>query len=514
MRHKRRRSCVAGAALFFAALFFPVAGSAEIKMTETDGYRLTAEPFVRTDVIVSENNVDLNWKIRDDRVQYIAFDYYAAFDLQIKNKGPEFYCKFERLGVYEYDTPVIINNTLETYSGKVKPYHNAELLPEINEFWADIPLSYQIPVNLKTGLFAYSVGHGLALGGAYNNYGVELYTQTDTFQWHGYYCWPDFNNKQLLGPYIKQQKPQGNDFEHSKAYYFATDMVFDVLDKVTIQPYVGALLDLSEGKRLNYFQTPTRQDLFGTVGVSGDFTFDKLKIGLEVARNWGSAQASQENFEAVIHQGYGLYAEGSYAFGSFVPHSKFVFATGNKLTTDMIANGDTTYPGNKNNAFSTYSPMNAFLADSIYSECKTCPLVAMGNGFGINYGVPRPTTFLDPRVTENLMLASMGFDYNMGDKTSFVFDWWYLASAQKGIGMYNGVPKVLSPELGNEFDLRINHKVTKNITFLFQGGIFLPGAAYREERTDTAGSLFTPFVRGDGKADPAYQAEASIELTF
>jgi hypothetical protein len=60
----------------------------------------------------------------------------------------------------------------------------------------------------------------------------------------------------------------------------------------------------------------------------------------------------------------------------------------------------------------------------------------------------------------------------------------------------------------------VTYKASDYITFSVLSGMFFPGAAYREERTDTAGSLFTPFVRGDGKADPAYQLEVTMEFGF
>jgi hypothetical protein len=180
----------------------------------------------------------------------------------------------------------------------------------------------------------------------------------------------------------------------------------------------------------------------------------------------------------------------------------------------MIDNGDTTYTSSKNNAFSIYSPFNTYLADSIYQSIDTLPLVAMGNGNGLNYGVRRSGTFGDPIVIENLILVNAGFDYELTKRATITLDWWYLSSAEKGIGVYNNIPKIISPDLGHEFDIYFTYAVTNNITFITYAGIFCPGAAYREERTDEDGSLFTPFVRGDGSADPAYQAEISITVSY
>jgi hypothetical protein len=497
-----------------ALLSCPSPAFSEIKMAEGKNFTLTTSPYIRTDVIAIENNNDLDTRKRDDRVQYIGFDYSLAFDLAVKDAGPRFYFKVERNGLYDYDAPLIVNNTLNTYLGKVAPYNGAELLPYIEEFWADIPLFAGGPARLRAGLFTYQVGHGIALTGSYENYGIDLYTQSEHFNWHLYFCWPDYATKNLSWPYIKQQKPQGIDYEHAKAYFFATDMLFKLCEGNSIQPYAGLLLDYSDGKRFNYFQTPTRRDGLGTIGISWNLSLDKFSASLEWAKNFGGANSIDQDFPDVEHRGWAVYADGSYDLEKVTPRSRFIYASGNTLTCDMVANGDTRYPSGKNNAFSVYSPLNANLADSIYAPITALPLVAMGPGWGMNYGVQRPTTFNDPGIVENLILVNAGLDYRVTPKVLVSLDWWYLASAEKGIGMFNNVPKVISPELGNEADVSVEFAASDYITFTVFSGVFFPGAAYREERDDTSGSLFTPFVRGDGKADPAYQIEASLEFMF
>jgi hypothetical protein len=245
-----------------------------------------------------------------------------------------------------------------------------------------------------------------------------------------------------------------------------------------------------------------------------DFNLDKLAMSFEIARNFGKADSSQEDFQDVTHQGYAMYADISYDLGKFKPHSRALFASGNKTTPDMIDNGDTTFTSSKNNAFSCYSPFNTYLADSIYPTMPNVPLVAMGNGNGLNYGIARSGTFADGGLDDNLILFGAGFDYDITDKASIIFDWWYMSSEEKGVGIFNNVPKVISPDLGHELDLEFDYKINKNLVFSVLSGVFFPGAAYREERDDVDGSLFTPFVRGDGKADPAYQIEVSLEISF
>ncbi|HPM42227.1 MAG TPA: alginate export family protein [Candidatus Omnitrophota bacterium] len=484
-------------------------------MAETNEAVFSMSPEFATDVIMMENTVDLDSGIRDDRAQYLGIMYSLGLDFRTKERGPEFYLQFRRYGPYNYDCPVLINNTLQTFTGKVHPYTNAEYLPEIGSVWCDMPIP-GIPINLKGGLYTYSVGHQIALMGSFENYGIMVYTETEDkrFRCRGYFCWPDVANSMSLGPKIKQEKEQGMAWNKGKTYFWALDMLVSFSESNTIQPYVGCLIDRSN-ERLNLFSTPTNDDLLGTVGCSLDLVFfDRLSVSFEAAKNFGGAQSCDPSFDDVIHRGYIFYADAEYEMKLSSPHTRFIFSSGNKLTTDMINNGDTTYPGTKNNAFSTISPFNANLIDSVYHNIPTLPLVAMGNGVGINYGVRRPETFNDPVELDNLILVNAGFSGDLSKNASFTFDWWYLSNVEKGIGVYNGVPKVLSPDLGHEFDMIFTYSVTKNITFDIYSGIFFPGAAYREERTDTGGSLFTPFVRGDGKADPAYEAEISITVSY
>jgi len=56
--------------------------------------------------------------------------------------------------------------------------------------------------------------------------------------------------------------------------------------------------------------------------------------------------------------------------------------------------------------------------------------------------------------------------------------------------------------------------LNKNVKLGFLGGYFFPGRYYKERRDDTQGSLLSPFVRGDGDADNAYQVELVMEVTF
>jgi hypothetical protein len=124
--------------------------------------------------------------------------------------------------------------------------------------------------------------------------------------------------------------------------------------------------------------------------------------------------------------------------------------------------GDDTFTSGKNRAFSVYSPLNTNLADSIYPVGpESMPLVAMGGGNGLNYGVGRPTTFSDPYLFENLILVCLGLDFQITEKLSMTFDWWYLRSAERGVGTWAGESKTLATDLGHEMDMYVNYELER-----------------------------------------------------
>ncbi|MBU1090273.1 MAG: alginate export family protein, partial [Candidatus Omnitrophica bacterium] len=185
-----------------------------------------------------------------------------------------------------------------------------------------------------------------------------------------------------------------------------------------------------------------------------------------------------------------------------------------KVPLDSALNQDETLSSSRNRGFSYYSPFNDNIGDSIScSNADMLPIVAMGGGYGLNYGVPRPTT-LAVADYENIIIPSLGFDYQATEKLSVGLYWYYLRNFEEGVGMLNGQAKRLSAELGNEVDLFIDYELTPNILISFLGGYFIPGKYYKAARDDTDGSLFSPYLRGDQKADNAYQIELAVELQF
>lgn len=496
---------------FCACIFFntvlPL--SAEMNLLDTQSFGLTFSPYLRTDGVVLKNTVDLDSNNKDDSSVYLGIDYGLGFNLKLKDIDSEAFLLLERNGPFDYDAPLFIHNTLITSTASVERYRGKELLPHVEEFWYDLPVVI-LSSRFKAGLFVYKEGHEIASPSDYENFSLSLYKDKENLRWKFYYCRPDLVNKSFLGPRIRQEREQGIHYTPNAADFFAANAVV-TLKHTVWQPYAQVLFDRS-GKRNNLFSSSTRQDVLGTIGLAWDLTLDKFSFGIEAARNVGRAKSDDPNFKDVEHCGYLIYTDASYEMDRLVPHFRSAVASGNKVTTDMA--GDTTYTSGKNRGFSVYSPLNTHLSNSIYPKPEFMPLVSMGGGSGLNYGVARPNTFSDPYLFENLLLFCLGADYRITEKFSASLDWWYLRSMERGVGTLGGSAFLLSPDLGHEWDLGLNYQLSKNISLDLLAGYFLPGHFYKEERDDTSGSLFTPFLRGDGEADAAYQIELSLTFAY
>jgi len=111
-------------------------------------------------------------------------------------------------------------------------------------------------------------------------------------------------------------------------------------------------------------------------------------------------------------------------------------------------------------------------------------------------------------------MPSIGFDYNFTDKLCVSLYGYYLRALNKPVGTLDGQGKYLSRDLGYEADLFVDYKINQHMTVGFLAGCFVPGKFYKERRDDTDGSMFSPFVRGDGHVNNAYQIEFYAELKF
>ena len=494
----------------FVLVYAPCAYAYEF--FENENLLLSMGGYFRSDVITWKNVVGLDSKNKDDRTLYLGIDYNLSLKAEIKNNGPQLYLKFERNGPYDYDAPLFIHNTLTNSGGTIGKYRGSELLPQLEEFWLDTPLPDKL--RLKAGLYIYEVGNGFSLNGGYENYGATFYKETDNIVWRLYYCRPDLVNKYYLGPRIPQENEQGINYEPNAANFFAADTKV-TLEKNTFWPYVGVLADYtSSGKRDNLFTAPVKSDLLGTLGLAWTYKDEKFCVKTEFAHNFGEAQSADPAYKNIEHTGYLIYGGLDYYLDKLKPSVQFLLCSGNKATLDMAENKDTTYTSGKNRAFSYYSPTNRNLGDAISStNVEMLPIVAMGGGYGLNYGVPRPKTFSSGDF-EDLIMPAVGFDYDFTDKLSLGVYGYYLSAFCRPVGTLDGKGKFLSRELGYETDVFVDYKVNPHMLISLLTGYFIPGRYYKERRDDEDGSLFSPFVRGDGSADCAYQIELCVELKF
>ncbi len=500
------------ALIFLTAVYLSIGSCFGYPISETGNYVLSMDTYLRTDLVSFKNLVDLDNHQKDDSSTYFGIDYSLAFSHEFKNGGVKSYLKLERNGPYDYDAPLFIHNTLTTSGGRIEAYRNDELLPQLEEFWVDTPVVSSF--RFKIGLYAYEVGNGFSLNGGYENYGFTVARELEDFEWRFYYCRPDLSHKNHLGPRIRQEEEQEILYEHNAANFFATDFRINN-EQNSIQPYIGVLADYtSAGKRDNSFATPVERDLLGTIGVAASRGVADLSLNLEIARNFGRAESGNSENKDIVHSGYLVYTGIDYKIGKIKPSFSFLASSGNKVTSDMAQNQDETLTSGKNRAFSYYSPLNNHLGDTISSSnVDILPIVAMGGGYGLNYGIPRPKTFASGDF-ENLLMPSLGCDFNMTEKLCIGLYGYYLSSFEKGVGMFNGEAKYLSRDLGSELDLFIDYILNKNILFSLLGGYFVPGRYYKEKRDDVEGSLFSPFVRGEGAVDNAYQFELAVEVKF
>lgn len=486
-------------------------------LLETESFILAMDTYLMTDVISFKNVVDLDSANSDDTTTYLGLDYSFGFNLAFKETGQRFYLKLERNGPFDYDAPLFVHNTLMVSGpSRIEAYRNDELLPQAEEFWFDLPIA-NLPLRFRAGLLPYEVGKGFAQGnGTFENYGLNLYYLGKNFSWRFYYFRPDLVYKTRLGPKIRQEKDEGISYQHNAANYFAFDAAF-TSDTNKLQPFLGVLLDrTSSGKRVNLFTAPVRKEILVTLGFDYDTKIKDLCLGFEIARNFGKAESESANFKDIQHKGYLIYTTASYNIGKLSPHSQFLFSSGNKVTTEMVDNGDTEFSSGANKAFSIYSPLNTNLDDSLSSVLDSAPLVFFGWGYGLNYGAGknRPSTLSDNSIADNLIMPSLGFDYKFTDKLNLTVDWWYIKAKERGVGKFEEVVKELPRDLGQEIDVSFSYDINKHANVSLYGGYFFPGRYFKEKRDDTEGSLFTPFVRGDGFIDPAYQIELVAEFTF
>lgn len=425
----------------------------------------------------------------------------------------EGYIKIASYGPTEYDAPLAPRGPVHTIFGDVGEYWGKKLLPRLHEWWVDMPL-WGTPLNVKFGLFQHVVASGLALGGFYQNYGVNLYYESADFEWTFRFTVPDIEQKWYLGPYLIAERETFNINYDSRAYFWESDLIMTIGD-VVMQPYIGFLADMTPwARRSSVYGQRVDRDYLGTYGGKveaqvGDFNFE-----LEAARNFGEAISIDPQFPDTEHAGYFFVVGGSYSYEEkLIPRAKLYYISGNKFNGDDLTRGMLTPSVNRE--FSVFSPTNSNLADTHYPAFDAGPLVFTAMGSAFNAGIWRPDMFGDPYLMSNLIAPNVGIDIMPFDKLFISVDYWYLRSQEPPIGADTMMNTYTLPSsLGNEIDIFVEYYAHENITLSFWGGIFFPGEYYRQSRGDGDPIGVATAPRYDGGASNAWQAETAITFTY
>lgn len=446
----------------------------------------------------------------------------ASLGLDVKYKEEyEGYIKFSSYGAGRYDVPVLPRGTVRTIYGDVGDNAVRDIMPRLQEWWVTGPFVPGKPFKGKAGLFTYSVGNGLALGGYYENYGADISLKTGSLKWTGHFAVPDIENKWYLGPYIPLERTNYGVKYNSRAYFFAADVVAALGEGSFVQPYLGVLVDRTPAaKRTSVYAAPVNTEYLGTYGADVEMSFGDLSLMVESAANFGEAWSADPSYGNIGHNGWMFNAGASYSFcdGKIVPRAKFYYLSGNKFVGDDISDGQLIK--NVNREFSNYSPCNTNLSDSFYPAFDGGPYVFSGMGYSMNQGILRPTTFGDPYQMTNLVTPNVGMDLEFFGKLTVSLDYWYLQSAEPPIGAdYDDITGMYSPYtlpsyMGNELDLYTEYAVNDNIVLSFLGGIFLPGDYYRKKRGDADLLGIAAAPRFDGGASTPWMIEAAVTYSF
>ena len=482
----------------------------------------------------------------------------------------ELFLRLQRLGRADY-APIIESNRYVTLFGEVPTYDLDEMLPRIRTMYVDVPVvDVGVPVRVRAGLIPYVVGGAYALGGKYEQYGVDLYNREGPVTLRLHYDRPDLVSGTYLG--IGPPEAERGTRDDADGDFFAGDLSNEAkLGPVTLdtQLYAGLLRDETRGSMRQtgktrravpiFSGTETDLDNLWTAGLAAGVRIGDLILRVEGARNFGEAESRLAGVPDIEHTGWMTVAQAAYVWGIVTPRVKFLYTSSNSFSKSDLArffgnpagtaNDIIFKPRKANRAFSVYSPTNEKFLDSHYSKALG-PLVATAAGYAVNFGIPRPGTFGDPHILENLMLVNGGVDLPLTRRLTLGLDYYYMRAVEAGYGIPTDLnnpaqflPAILhqrafplSPDLGHELDLTAKFRLHRNVTIGLQTGVFLPGEYYRERRhpTDVAANPFSRTVRGFTDTttrgnctsastgpcravrnpDPAYVVELGLQLEF
>ncbi|MBI4577570.1 MAG: hypothetical protein HY722_15015 [Planctomycetes bacterium] len=482
-----------------------------------------------------DNVVDLSDDRDGDSSQYLGATYTAELWM-VHDDGPFAYGRLKEAGPAGFNAPIIIDGDLETLFGTQDEWRGRQNYPALDIVYGDVPLAGS--ARAQAGLVPFKVGNGFAIGGKFANYGVNVYDERAPLPWRVHWSRPDQNNEWFLGTSKDQDKNQVARSENTQANLYALQGRLPA-GKHQLEAYAGVLHDRTgQNQRdvaFRYQPSPNlrriHEDTLGTAGADLDLDLDRFALGLEGAKNFGKANGLSGTRD-VRHGGYLLYGDARWdkamTWPVFItPTARALQASGNKDTQqdyDAAAGGVYRTRGG-NRAFSVFSPLNTGLFDTVF-PASPGPVLTMARGYTINYGMPRPHTFSDPHLAENLQAASLGFHLRHHSLPVFAtVDWWYLRAQHPGFRREGGVTRPLDPELGHEVDAIGTWLLSDHLSLQVIAAWFLPGAYYQGRRTaNTAGPfagiladdflLASPNVVSGGDPDPAWQFEGALNLNF
>lgn len=570
---RRLAAVVVGAALLFAGQ----AGAADY-FFDLEGvpFRLRINGLLR----LSENFADNTWTLgmtneaRGPGASHREYSRQTGLQYEIpleltSGDNFELFLRLQRLGRADY-APVIESNRYITLFGEVPTYDADEMLPRIRTLYVDVPIvDVGVPIRIRAGLTPYVVGGAYALGGKYEQYGLDIYNREGPIRARLHYDRPDLVSGTYLG--IQRPKAERGTRDDADGHFVATDLTNNfTLGSVVIdtQAYAGLLRDETRanirrsGKTRRavpiFSGTATDLDNLWTAGLAAKFEVGDFTFGLEGARNFGEAESLLASATDIEHTGWMATVNAAYSFGIVTPRAKFFYSSSNSFSKSDLArffgnpigtaNDILFKPRKANRAFSVYSPTNEKFFDSHYWKALG-PLVATAAGYATNFGIPRPGTFGDPHILENLMMPNAGIDIAPTPQWVVSLDYYYMRAVEAGFGIppnlnnpVNFTPAVihekarpLSPDLGHEIDLFVKYKLHKYVSMGLQTGLFIPGEYYREPRhpTDVAANPFSQTVfgftergldscssraagpcRAFRRPDPAYVVELGLEFAF
>jgi hypothetical protein len=481
---------------------------------KSDDWQLAHSASLATSFNYFGNTLDLNQSQHADQQAYLG--YLLSLDLDLKHNNQELYLRVDSDGPFRSAAPLVPATTIQSLSGFIEHYNGIELLPSVRELWLKTPVS-RIPLEVQIGRMFYTVGHHMALGGYYENWGVTTRTtawKKAEFRFH--YHKPDLENNWgfwRMGPHIRQEKAVGFD-DNSRAHFFSTDATF-LYNTHKIQPYIGFLVDRTGAARRNsIFATPVDQELLGTLGVDFNFEFGDWTVGFEAARNFGKAKSlNPDEFPDVKHEGFFFLIESAYHLfqKKVTPRSQLFVVSGNRYSASDLESG--TIVKDHNRSYSVYSPLNQNLFDTHYPDMWG-PLVFSSGGDALQDGILRNSTFRDPFHYDNLIMPNVGFDWQPHPRFNLGLDWWFMRAFAAGIGTQNGAVITLPKFLGHELDVSGEFQINSHWKANAIAGLFFPGTYYKTPRDDGDPLLVNSSPRYDGNADPAWQVELGFTFTY